>query len=142
MHERHLLLGSMVMLPVIALLVRLLGALRTCHLLDRLSGAAAPRCADAATMHDAERLAQVVALAGRRGVITATCLRQAILVHWLLRRRGLAPDLKLGVRRAADALDAHAWVELQGVALAQPGLRHAPFVKAGPLISPVVAGRP
>ena len=63
-------------------------------------------------------------------MIAATCLRQALLVHWLLRRRGFSPELKLGVRKQADAFDAHAWVELQGVALGQGELTHVPF--AGP----------
>jgi hypothetical protein len=130
--ERRLLLGLVAALPVIAALVRVLGAVRTARLLERTSGGTPTRCrADAAEMQAAQRLAALAAIAGRRGAITATCLRQALLVHWLLRRRGFSPELRLGVRKQADAVDAHAWVELQGVALGQTRLAHLPFPGRG-----------
>jgi hypothetical protein len=125
--EQRLLLALMAALPGIALLVRARGVAGTAQLLERASGNAPRREADAADTHAAQRLAELASIAGRRGVFTATCLPQALLVESILRRRGFSPELRVGVRKQADALDAHAWVELDGVALGQTELVHAPF---------------
>ena len=42
------------------------------------------------------------------------CLTRSLCLRWLLGRRGLPAQLRLGVAREADGLLAHAWVELQG----------------------------
>ena len=125
--EQRLLVGLMAALPGIALLVRARGVTGTARLLERASGSGPRREADGADTHAAQRLAQLASIAGRRGVIAVTCLPQALLVEWILRRRGLSPELRVGVRKQADALDAHAWVELHGVALGQAELAHVPF---------------
>ena len=126
-YEQRLLVGLMAALPGIALLVRVRGVAGTAQLLERASGSAPRREADAADTHAAQRLAELASIAGRRGVFTATCLPQALLIEWILRRRGLSPELRVGVRKQADAIDAHAWVELDGVALGQTELAHVPF---------------
>ena len=44
-----------------------------------------------------------------------TCLVEALAADCMLRRRGHAPALRIGVRRGAGiAIDAHAWVECAG----------------------------
>ena len=44
-----------------------------------------------------------------------TCLVEALSAECMLRRRGHAPVLKIGVRRcAAISIEAHAWVECSG----------------------------
>ncbi|MBI5411263.1 MAG: lasso peptide biosynthesis B2 protein [Nitrospirae bacterium] len=60
------------------------------------------------------RLAWLVEVAGRYSVIKATCLKQALVLSWLLERRGLSTLLRIGVSRRAGALKAHAWLELDG----------------------------
>ncbi len=63
-------------------------------------------------------LARVVSIAGRRSPWRCSCLRQALLLEWLLARRGVASSLRIGVRRnPADGFGAHAWVERGGVIL-------------------------
>lgn len=47
----------------------------------------------------------------------ATCLPQSLTLWWLLRRRGVQSQLRLGVRKEGEGLKAHAWVEVGGVAL-------------------------
>lgn len=47
----------------------------------------------------------------------ATCLPQSLSLWWLLRRRGVESQLRLGVRKEGGELKAHAWVEFGGVAL-------------------------
>ena len=44
------------------------------------------------------------------------CLTQAVVVQRLLRKKGYASDLRIGVRKGhGQPLEAHAWVEYQGV---------------------------
>lgn len=97
----------------------------------RAAGPAATTSITALQLAAAQRTAALVAIAGRNGPIAATCLRQSLLVWWLLRRRGVDARLQLGVRRTQGAVDAHAWVELDGVALAPGPIEHQAF-KAHP----------
>lgn len=114
-------------LPAIAASVRLFGYVRTRRWLERQSRVTAPRSPTPGDLDAAENLARLAAIAGRRGPVTATCLRQSLLVYWLLRRRGLAPEFKIGVRKQGTVVDAHAWVELDGRALAAMEVGHRPF---------------
>lgn len=41
------------------------------------------------------------------------CLPRSLLLLWLLRRRGVEAELRIGVRLLGDKLDAHAWVVWQ-----------------------------
>lgn len=119
----RLLLG----LPLVSISLRLLDYKRTRSLMEWMSRHPQPRVASIAEVRDADRLAQLAAMAGNRGVVKATCLRQALLVHATLRRRGLQPELKLGVRREDGGIAAHAWVELGGQRLAQTQVDFAAF---------------
>jgi len=49
---------------------------------------------------------------GARPWTRALCLPRALAAHAMLRRRGIASRLCLGVKRSRGALDAHAWVEI------------------------------
>lgn len=60
------------------------------------------------------RLAWLVEVAGRLTPGTATCLKKALVLSWLLGRHGIASTLQIGVARHGDALTAHAWLEQQG----------------------------
>jgi Transglutaminase-like superfamily len=44
--------------------------------------------------------------------LAAPCLPTALAAQFMLRRRGVASKLCLGVRRDASALAAHAWLEI------------------------------
>ncbi len=129
-HERRLLLALALLQPVISLGLRLRGFRRMQAWLDWLGTQATPHRASPGEMATAERLAQLAAIAGRRGPVATTCLRQALAVQWMLRRRGLSPELRFGVDRIGETPDMHAWVELEGVPLAQPQLRHRAFQPA------------
>ena len=62
----------------------------------------------------AEMTARMVRAAALRGPCRAACLPRAVTIWWLLRRRGLGSDIRFGVRRDGDRLEAHAWVEFRG----------------------------
>ena len=49
-----------------------------------------------------------------------TCLRRALTLQKLLSERGIAAELKIGVRKEAGQLSAHAWLEYQGKPLGEP----------------------
>jgi hypothetical protein len=61
-----------------------------------------------------EALGALVNIAAKRGPAPASCLTRSLLLAWFLRRRGIAAELKIGVRVAAGVLHAHAWVECEG----------------------------
>ena len=42
------------------------------------------------------------------------CLRRSLLLYRFLRRAGLPARLCIGVRRENDALQGHAWIEIEG----------------------------
>ena len=117
-------------LPLVHASIALAGYGRTKRWLEYLSHNPAPHPATPNHIDAARSAARMASIAGRRGTVTATCLRQSLLVYWLLRRRGLAPELKLGVRKQQGVVDAHAWVEIQGESLDPHPSTHAPFQRA------------
>ncbi|MFC5577722.1 lasso peptide biosynthesis B2 protein [Lysobacter niabensis] len=126
--DRLRLLLLMLVLPLVSLALRSAGYQRTRNLVERLSGHPQPRTASNDDIESALGFAQLAATAGRRGPVEATCLRQALVVYGALRRRGLQPQLKFGVRREGDSIDAHAWVELEQRSLDVNATRpHQPF---------------
>ena len=59
----------------------------------------------------AKRCAYLVSVASQYGFIRATCLRQALLVFWFMRCKGIFTDLRIGVRREGKSVIAHAWLK-------------------------------
>ncbi|MBI4382315.1 MAG: lasso peptide biosynthesis B2 protein [candidate division NC10 bacterium] len=60
------------------------------------------------------RLAWLVEVAGRYTPVTATCLKKALVLSWLLGRRGTQTGVRIGVAREKGRLKAHAWLDLDG----------------------------
>lgn len=125
--ERWRLVALAGLLPVVELSLQWLGAGRTDTWLENLLRPRARRAATAAELRRAERLVYLAAVAGRRSFVEARCLAQALAVRALLRRQGLAAELRIGVLKGAGGLDAHAWVELEGRRLSQAPLQHQPL---------------
>jgi hypothetical protein len=131
-HERVLFPWLMLALAAVSALLALLGYRRTRRLLEWLvKPRQEHRTATPDDLATARRLSLLVAVAGRHA--HATCLRQALLLHTLLRRRGLTSDIRFGARRNAGPMPAmHAWVELQGIPLDPASSRHRPFADSTP----------
>jgi hypothetical protein len=66
-------------------------------------------------VQQARRIARMVKIAASHGPYRATCLPQSLTLWLLLRRRGIASSLRIGVRKEISRLDAHAWVEIDGI---------------------------
>ena len=75
-------------------------------------------------------LGWAVAAAAQYAPFSATCLHRTLALWWLLRRRGIESDVRIGTVRTETGLAAHAWLERDGVALndaADVGERFAAF---------------
>lgn len=113
--ERGMLLHALAALPLSAFLLRLAGFRRAQGFLSKMAGRRA-RPLDLEKTQ-AQRAASLVAAAAAEGPYHANCLEQSLTLWWLLQRRGTACQLRIGVRKQADRLEAHAWVELDGAIL-------------------------
>jgi hypothetical protein len=82
--------------------------------LRRMLRSSAPRAVPAAgvAIHD---YVTAVDRAGRY-VPGATCLAKSLALARMLRKNGVAANVRIGVK-AAGAFEAHAWVEVNGVSL-------------------------
>jgi hypothetical protein len=65
-------------------------------------------------------LKAAVDLARYNHLYPMTCLRRALALQKLLSEHGIAAELKIGVRKEAGQLSAHAWLEYQGKPLGEP----------------------
>jgi len=127
--ERRVLVGALLATPTAAVLLRALGFRRCQMLMARYGPAkrsarahesrtAAPTPVDAASrVETAVRMMHVAAgLWGRE----ANCLTRSLALSWLLRMQGIDSELRFGVRKDGDGLEAHAWVEREGIVLFDP----------------------
>jgi hypothetical protein len=95
------------------LALRFLGFARSVGIARRL--AQRKRTAPTNTASLVPAVCRRVAMAGVFYPGRARCLEQSLALYVLLRRRGVPANLKLGVQ--PYPFNAHAWVELDGVAL-------------------------
>jgi len=66
----------------------------------------------------------MVLAAARHSFFAATCLERSLALWWLLARRGVASQLRIGVRKTGEKFEAHAWVEHGGAAIGEPEATH------------------
>ena len=59
-------------------------------------------------------LGRLIDMASRISPLPTTCLTRSVVMCWMLRRRGIAHELVIGVRQVEAGLQAHAWVECKG----------------------------
>ena len=90
----------------------------------REHGSNRPTAADGALSQESiSTLVRMVTVAANRGPVKANCLPRSLATWWLLRRRGLECELRLGVKPRDEAIQAHAWVEFDGRVLnGEPGV--------------------
>ena len=105
--QRRTLVLALVLLPLFAVLLRLSSPTR---LLARIDAGGTP---GPGALANALALAQPVNLVAAR--LRATCLTRSLVLQWILARRGIGTELKVGVRNEGDGLHAHAWLECGGV---------------------------
>jgi hypothetical protein len=77
------------------------------------------------------------AAAERRLFFKPSCLEHALVLWWLLRRQGVAAELRVGGRKEQGRFEAHAWVEAGGAPVGDADETHrhfAPFDGPVPLM--------
>ena len=79
---------------------------------------------------------RMVRIAARYNLIRLNCLPQSLALWWLLRRQGIGSDLRIGVIPKEGRLEAHAWVEFQGVPLNDQDDVHERFTPFHETITP------
>ena len=109
---RRLLVQSACLLPFVSLAVRLLGFRRVHAFLSRWADRSA-----ASSGHeklDVRRARRVVRYLRSDAPFRGNCLSRSLILCWLLRRRAIQCELRIGVDRDVAEFRAHAWVEVNG----------------------------
>jgi len=130
--ERWSFLRAVVLLPALALALLLLGLRRSQALLMCLSPLPGRRDEhDGVSPNPRVRsIARMVRAAASHGPYRANCLKQSLTLWWLLRLEGIESELRIGVQKSPVGVEAHAWVECDGVPLNERddvALRFLPF---------------
>ncbi|MEX1254794.1 MAG: lasso peptide biosynthesis B2 protein [Dehalococcoidia bacterium] len=63
---------------------------------------------------EAARLAWIDDAVANRWPFGGRCLQRSLVLIWLLRRRGIEGQMRIGVLKGSDRMAAHAWVEVAG----------------------------
>lgn len=67
-----------------------------------------------------KRVKRAVDLAARRHYRPMNCLPKALALRWMLARRGIPSELRIGVQSQMITIKAHAWIERDGKPLGEP----------------------
>jgi hypothetical protein len=116
--QRKLLIVSMLLLPVMAVALRVFGLSTMCQWLNQSEKTSHPELSN--HHKSALEIARMVDIAATRGFYKANCLKKTLVTKWWLNREHLAGDLVFGVRLEKDSttkLNAHAWLECNEINL-------------------------
>lgn len=113
--ERRLLLAALLIQPPLTLALRIGGFRRLYTFLKRTSPI--PPSSSHPSIAELQDMARLVNAAANRGPIHSACLARSLTLWWLLRRRGVASDLRIGVSKEGGEFAAHAWVEVDGTVI-------------------------
>lgn len=135
--DRRLLLQAAVLLGCVRLGLRFINF----RVDSRMDGRTEAVPMPASDLARATTIARLVGIASGHAPVAVACLHRSLVLWWLLRRRGIPCELRLGARAGADPFGAHAWVQCAGVALNEDAAhlaQYAPFAQA---VVPVGPGR-
>ncbi len=59
-----------------------------------------------------QRLYQLVGWASHLHILPMACLEKSLALRWMLQRRGIDAQIKIGASKALEGINAHAWVEI------------------------------
>ncbi len=116
--EWQVLLLSLLLLPMIALALKLKGLKWTQALLTtyQTKNSTIP-IPENLQLRLAQGTAHMVSVAANHGPYRANCLKKSLAIWWLLKREGITTELSIGVNKESGNFNAHAWVEWQGIVL-------------------------
>ena len=119
------------LLPLIRVSLWLRGFRATQKSLQARMGRQVARLPEAAAS-GVQQVCRMVFAAGRNSPMRATCLERSLALWWLLGRKGITTQLRIGARKSEGKFEAHAWVERNGEAIGEPEgthLHYAAFEK-------------
>jgi hypothetical protein len=122
---RALFRQAVILLPWIAISLRLLGFKKTKEALQKKLPSVSPQqLRDASTAGTVQTTCRMVRAGAHYGVVRPTCLAESLTLWYLLQKQSIPASLRIGVRKVTDKFEAHAWVECAGAALSQPEEQH------------------
>ena len=119
-HEWKILLGSLFLLPYVALLLKLTGYGKTRKFFPAPI-TISKGMSQELQMNKAQQISRLVDAAARHGFYHANCLKRSLVLAWFLRRHGIPFELRIGTRKTTGSekemqhFSAHAWIESNGV---------------------------
>jgi hypothetical protein len=132
--SRALFLRGVVLIPLVSISLRLRGFRATQgklrHRLRATVNSASSKYAPLPASDDVARTVRMMQAAVRHSLGSPNCLEVSLVLWYLLNRRGIPSAIRIGTRKIEGRLEAHAWVERDGVALNefdQAHLHYAPF---------------
>lgn len=137
---RKLFVQALLLLPWVALGLKLLGLQRTQRFMGRLF----PKAAEPPNPEECRAVILTTVRQVRGAVLYcqpwANCLKKSLVLWALLRHQGIDSELRIGIRRDGGPFEAHAWIEYQGYVLNDSSDVHQRFamfdqaIKADPLL--------
>lgn len=100
-------LAAMCLLPTTGTLLSLVGFRRCLALFNGICG----RSDRSDPSLPPEAIAWCVAAAANHGLYAGNCLKRSMTLWFLLRRRGIPAELRIGSRITKGKFEAHAWVQ-------------------------------
>lgn len=93
-------------------------------------------------IESARAIARLESSAARNLILRTNCLERSLVLWWLLRRRGIASELRVGARKNTHKFEAHAWVECGGIVVEEAAENHLHFAPFdAPITSPERSAR-
>jgi len=119
-----LFLRAVLMLPLIGLSLKLRGFDATRTTLRKTLSQETPQTDADSLKKQIALTAHMVNAADRHGMVHPSCLVKSLTLWWLLGRQEISSQLRVGIRKEGEKLEAHAWVEREGMALNEPEEQH------------------
>ncbi len=119
LQEWCLIFIAMLLLHIVALSLRITGFNKTKAFMSHfISAPSSQGSLDEVKIEKANVIARMVSIAARYGPYRANCLKQSMLLWWLLARQDISSEIKFGVpKTTGEPFGAHAWVECDGASL-------------------------
>lgn len=114
--ELILLMQALLLLPLVAFGIKYFGFRRFYGAIANLNRRK-DKVQERGGIKQARAIAKLVEIANRHGLYRPNCLQKSLLLWWLLQQQNIESELRIGVRKKTEVLEAHAWVEYQGCVL-------------------------
>ena len=125
--EAWLLVQAAVLLPAVRLALRFVTVARLQNVAERALNSPRSR------QISAQAAARIVRVVAQHGLYHFKCLDQSLVLGWLLRRQGIDARIVFGARKEDQQMEAHAWVEVDGVTVSEDEGEHQTFSSLGSL---------